>query len=64
MVIALCLRCLQHCNTNAKPAIKRRQIMEQNLPESNPIDYEANPVPAREFFAVTLQTKQFILDNF
>ena len=28
------------------------------------VDYEKDPVPAREFFAVTLQTKQFILDNF
>ena len=28
------------------------------------VDYEADPVPAREFFSATLGLKQFILDNF
>ena len=28
------------------------------------VDYDADPVPVREFFATTLVLKQFILDNF
>lgn len=28
------------------------------------VDYEADPVPAQEFFIVDFQTKKYILDNF
>ena len=55
-----------------KSLVKERLLAFVEWDERNPlkkrraglVDYEADPVPAREFFAVTLQTKQFILDNF
>ena len=55
-----------------KSLIKERLLAFIEWDKRNPlenrraglVDYEADPVPAREFFAVTLQTKQFILDNF
>lgn len=40
---------------NRNPLEKRR---------TNLIDYEADPVPASEFFMLDSNTKQFVLDNF
>jgi hypothetical protein len=31
---------------------------------ANLVNYDTDPVPAKEFFAASLQTKQYILDNF
>ena len=55
-----------------KSLVKERLLAFVEWEERNPlkkrraglVDYEADPVPAREFFTVKLQTKQFILDNF
>lgn len=55
-----------------KSLIKERLLDFMEWDKRNPlgkrrvglVDYEADPVPAREFFAITLKTKQFILDNF
>ena len=55
-----------------KSLIKERLIAFIEWEKRNPlenrraglVDYEADPVPAREFFSITLPTKQFILDNF
>ena len=55
-----------------KSLIKKRLLAFIEWEERNPlekrraglVDYETDPVPAREFFSITLPTKQFILDNF
>ena len=55
-----------------KALIKERLLAFVEWEERNPlekrraglVDYEADPVPAREFFAIPLVAKQFILDNF
>ena len=55
-----------------KSLIKERLIAFIEWEKRNPlenrraglVDYEADPVPAREFFLATLGLKQFILDNF
>ena len=55
-----------------KTLIKERLLAFMEWEERNPlekrraklVDYETDPVPAEEFFAVDLKTKQFILDNF
>ena len=55
-----------------KSLIKERLLAFMEWDKRNPlekrraglVDYEADPVPAREFFATTLVSKQFILDNF
>ena len=55
-----------------KSLIKERLLSFIEWDKRNPlenrraglVDYEADPVPAREFFLATLGLKQFILDNF
>ena len=55
-----------------KSLIKERLIAFMEWDKRNPlekrraglVDYDADPVPSREFFATTLVVKQFILDNF
>jgi hypothetical protein len=55
-----------------KSLIKERLLAFIEWDKRNPlenrraglVDYEADPVPAREFFLATLGLKQFILDNF
>ena len=55
-----------------KSLIKERLIAFIEWEKRNPlenrraglVDYEADPVPAREFFSITLSAKQFIIDNF
>ena len=55
-----------------KSLIKERLIAFMEWDKRNPlekrraglVDYDADPVPSREFFATTLVLKQFILDNF
>lgn len=55
-----------------KPLIKERLLAFLKWEKRNPlekrraglVDYKNDPVPAREFFAIDLKTKQFILDNF
>ena len=55
-----------------KSLIKERLLAFMEWDKRNPlekrsaglVDYDADPVPAREFFATTLGLKQFILDNF
>ena len=55
-----------------KSLIKERLLAFMEWDKRNPlekrraglVDYDADPVPAREFFATTLVLKQFILDNF
>ena len=55
-----------------KSLIKERLLAFMEWDKRNPlekrraglVDYEADPVPAREFFASTPVMKQFILDNF
>ena len=55
-----------------KSLIKERLLAFMEWDKRNPlekrraglVDYDADPVPAREFFATTLVSKQFILDNF
>lgn len=61
--------CLEWTN---KALIKERLLAFMEWEQRNPlekrranlVDYEADPVPARECFAITLQAKQFVLDNF
>ncbi len=40
----------------------KRNPLEKRI--ANQVNYEADPVPAEEFFGITLQAKQFVLDNF
>ncbi len=55
-----------------KSLIKERLLAFMEWEKRNPlekrraglVDYDADPVPSREFFATTLVLKQFILDNF
>ena len=55
-----------------KSLIKERLIAFMEWDKRNPlekrraglVDYDADPVPSREFFATTLVVNQFILDNF
>ena len=55
-----------------KSLIKERLLAFIEWDKRNPLEkrraglvnYEADPVPAREFFSTTLVAKQFILDNF
>ena len=55
-----------------KSLIKERLIAFMEWDKRNPlekrraglVDYDADPVPSREFFAITLVVKLFILDNF
>ncbi len=55
-----------------KSLIKERLLAFMEWDKRNPlekrraclVDYEADPVPAHEFFATTLVLKQFILNNF
>ena len=55
-----------------KSLIKERLLAFMEWEKRNPlekrraglVDYDADPVPAHEFFATTLVLKQFILDNF
>ena len=55
-----------------KALIKERLLAFIEWDKRNPVekrraglvDYEADPVPAREFFSITFKAKQFILDNF
>ena len=55
-----------------KSLIKERLIAFMEWDKRNPlekrraglVDYDADPVPSREFFATTLVVKQFVLDNF
>ena len=55
-----------------KSLIKERLLAFIEWDKRNPlenrraglVDYEADPVPAHEFFSATLDLKQFILDNF
>ena len=41
---------------------EKRNPLEKRM--ANLVDYEVDPVPAREFFSFTLKAKQFVLDNF
>ncbi|MBQ1260002.1 MAG: hypothetical protein IIX97_07820, partial [Clostridia bacterium] len=55
-----------------KSLIKERLLAFMEWDKRNPlekrraglVDYDADPVPAHEFFETTLVLKQFILDNF
>lgn len=55
-----------------KSLIKQRLLAFIEWEKRNPlgkrrsglVDYNADPVPAKEFFAFGLKTKQFVLDNF
>ena len=55
-----------------KSLIKERLLAFMEWEERNPlekrranlVDYEADPVPADEFFWFDLKTKQYILDKF
>ena len=55
-----------------KTLIKERLLSFIEWEERNPlekrrqklVDYDADPVPANEFFAVTIKTKEYILEKF
>jgi hypothetical protein len=55
-----------------KSLIKKRLLVFMDWEKRNPlekrraklVDYEKDPVPAKEFFSVDLKTKQYILNNF
>ena len=55
-----------------KPLIKERLLLFMEWEERNPlekrranlVDYEKDPVPAKEFFDVDKQTRQYIVENF
>ena len=55
-----------------KSLIKQRLLAFMEWDKRNPlekrraglVDYESDPVPAREFFSTPLVVKQYILDNF
>lgn len=55
-----------------KSLIKERLLAFIEWEERNPlekrranlVDYDADPVPAREFFSFTLKAKQYVLENF
>ena len=55
-----------------KSLIKERLLAFMEWDKRNPlekrraglVDYQADPIPAREFLAITLKAKQFILENF
>ena len=55
-----------------KPLIKERLLAFLAWEERNPlekrranqVDYEADPVPAHEFFAVSQKVRQYVLENF
>lgn len=54
-----------------KSLIKKRLLTFIEWEERNPVEkrkkhvnYDADPIPAHEFFILTPKTKQFVLDNF
>lgn len=55
-----------------KPLIKERLLKFMEWEERNPlekrrqepVDYIVDPIPAKEFFLLTIKTKEYLLDNF